>query len=189
MFGLSVKRASVAVASALAGLAMLGGAALAWTGHVDGQPTTLQPGAADGYYIWHNDQEDRFHLRTTDSAGVFAYSGVLHTDGRFHDVELVRKEVDDHVQVSRDGHTIVFRFVTAEGIDGIDFNVAGGSHIGLRLSRDGSLIDPSNIYLGADGVHPPRNPFRIFRNRHHRDRVSAVAGVRPTETPTTAGNG
>lgn len=189
MFGLSVKRISVAVASALAGVAMLGGAALAWTGPVDGQPTTVQLGAADGYYIWHNDREDKFHLRTTDSAGVFAYSGVLRTDGRFHDVEVVRKELVDHVQVGPDGHTIVFRFVTAEGIDGIDFNVAGGRYIEFRLSRNGSLIDPSSIHLGVNGVHPRRNPFWIFRNGHHRDRSSALAGVAPAETPTAAENG
>jgi len=193
MRGSLYHRVSVAAVGAMTGLALLGGTALAWTGHVDGQPTGFQAGAADGYYVWHNNGEDQFHLRTTDSSGVYTYTGVLRTDGHFRDVELVRQEPDDHVQVLNDGHVIRFAFKTAEGADGIDFDVDGGRGITLRLNQNGTPINTSSVYLGQDGVHPRHNPFLIRRNpRRHRqgDDPGAVNPASPTPTATaTAATG
>lgn len=180
------RRVSLAAAGAATGLALLGGVALAWTGHVNGQPASFKPGAADGYYVWHNQGEDRFHLRTTDSAGRHRYTGVLRTDGHFRDVELVKKESDDHLQVLDDGHVLRFELVTAEGIDGIDFNVDGGQRVRFRLNQDGHRIDPSSIYLGEDGAHPRHNPFAIWRNHPHRHpRGLAAPATSAAPSPST----
>ena len=186
MFGISLHRLTVAAIGALAGVALIGGAALAWSGQVDGKPAGFAAGGTDGYYVWHG--ADGFHLRTTDSSGVYKYTGELHTNGVFTSVDPVRLEKDDQVAVVDGGHTITYSFVTAEGIDGIDFRVDGGTHLGFLLKRDGTRIDPSNIFLGEDGVHPPGNPFRIHRTPDRDDSWTTGHGNVPsTATPTPAG--
>ncbi len=187
MFGISLHRLAVAAVGALAGVALIGGAALAWSGQVEGKPASFGPGDTDDYYVWHT--ADGFHLRTTDSSGVYKYTGELHTDGVFTDVQPIRLEKDDRVDVLDGGHTIRYSFVTAEGIDGFDFRIAGGTHLGFLLKRDGTRIDTANIFLGEDGVHPATNPFRIHRTLD-RDDSWAVgrANAQPAATPTASGS-
>ncbi|MGH2459104.1 MAG: hypothetical protein ACRDIY_09585 [Chloroflexota bacterium] len=182
MFGISLHRLTVAAVGALAGVALLGGAALAWSGQVEGRPASFEAGGTDGYYVWHG--PDGFHLRTTDSSGVYKYTGELHTNGVFTSVDPVRLEKDDQIAVVDGGHTIKYSFVTAEGIDGVDFRIDGGTHLGLWLDRDGRRIDSSNVFLGEDVVHPPSNPFRIHRTPDHAHPwVSSPGSIPPTATP------
>ena len=152
-----LNRVSFAIVGALTGLAIIVGAAFAWNGHVDGKPVAFEAGGTDGYYLWHND--DGFHLRTTDSAGVFEYSGVLRTNGTFTNLKLVKAEADDRADLLDGGKVIQFRFKTAEGIDGLDVQVVGASRIHVLLDRNGKHVDPANIFLGENGVHPDNNPF------------------------------
>ena len=195
------RRLVPALAAALAGLFLMGSAVFAqqttagpggaadpsnacanWTKAVQGRPAAFQAGAADGVYFWcgpdENDRDDRsFHLRTTDSAGHFRYSGVLRSDGTFKDVDKVRDEADDHVQVLDGGHALRFSFVTYQGIDGLNFNLAGATHLRLRLDRDGKRLDPANIFLGEDGVHPAHNPFAIHRHHERAPKRTAPAAA------------
>ncbi|HVC33224.1 MAG TPA: hypothetical protein VNL16_06915 [Chloroflexota bacterium] len=190
MFSFSLPRISVAAVSALAGVTMLGGAAFAWSGHVEGQPASFQAGGTDGYYFWHTDAANNtgFHLRTTDSARVYKYSGTLYTNGQFDNVELIRAEKDDRVAVVDAGHEIKYQLVTAEGIDGIDFTVGGGSRVVLWLDRDGHRIDPADIFLGEDGGHPAHDPFSIHRTRDTAHPWASKGGtVEATAAPTPAG--
>lgn len=143
-----------------------------WGKRIWGQPQSFQAGGTDGYYLWcarnASDKDDaHLALRTTDSAGRFHYSGVLRTNGEFYGVTKVRDEADDHVDVSPDHKTIRFSLVTYQGIDGFDFHVAGGTRVVFALDRDSARLDPSNIFLGEDSVHPAHNPLLIERLRHH----------------------
>lgn len=162
-----------------------------WGKRIWGQPQSFQAGGTDGYYIWcarsASDKDDaHLSLRTTDSAGKFHYSGVLRTNGEFVGVTKVRGEPDDHVDISPDHKTIRFSFVTYQGVDGFDFHVAGGTRVVFALDRDGARLDPSNIFLGEDSVHPAHNPFRILRPRHHRRAPKTSTTTTSTSTSTTA---
>jgi len=182
--------AAIFVAAA-ASLFLLGGAALAagandqdtggWGKRTQGQPLSFQAGGTDGYYLWHD--AGGLRLRTTDSAGKFRYSGTLRTNGAFINVVKVRDEADDHVDVQDGGKVIKFSFVTFQGIDGFNFEVSGGkgTWVHFRLDRDGSRIDPSNIFLGEDSVHPKHNPFGIVRH----DDQSPTASASSTQTTTS----
>ncbi len=61
------------------------------------------------------------------------------------------------------GHTLLLRFHTYDGIDGVNFRVNGGEHLRFNLHLDGKLIGTDDVYLGADGRHPASNPFTIER--------------------------
>jgi hypothetical protein len=177
-------RFGAAAIAAVTGLALITGAALAWTGHVQGRPSAFQAGGTDGYYVWHDD--NGLHLRTTDSSGVFHYTGVIHTDGTFVDVNPVKLEADDKIDVLDGGKTIRFDFVTAEGIDGVDFRVDGGNRVRFALRRDGSPIDASNIFLGEDSVHPKHNPFSIHRDGTEETSTPTATTATPTPTATSS---
>src|SRR6266849_1468722 len=50
-----------------------------------------------GYYVWHND--DGFHLRTHGPGAEHVFDAVLHTKGTFENVDVVKLENDDRVDV------------------------------------------------------------------------------------------
>jgi hypothetical protein len=176
-----VRRFGVAALAALTGIALIGGVALAWTGHVEGQPASFSAGGTDGYYVWHD--ANGLHLRTTDSAGTFHYTGVLRTNGTFVSVTPVKLDPADNLEVLDGGKTIKFQFVTHQGIDGVDFEVSGGSKVRFSLERDSAAIDPANIFLGTAAVHPKHSSFVIRRDKHQRS-GKPVPFASPTATPT-----
>jgi hypothetical protein len=177
----AIRRLIAIVSAAAMGLFVLSSAAFAqaapkqpaprvcdWGTRIWGVPQSFEAGSADGYYIWCGPSEtgatDReLHLRTTDHRGVFVYSGIVRTDGTFRDVEKVRDEQDDHVDVLDNGHEIKFSFVTYSGIDGFNFNIDGGTKVSYALDQSGQRISTSSVYLGKDSVHPKHNPLTIHR--------------------------
>jgi hypothetical protein len=175
------RRFGAATLAAVTALALITGAALAWTGHVQGRPASFSAGGTDGYYVWHDDAG--LHLRTTDSSGVFKYTGVLRTNGTFADVNAVRLEPDDRFEVLDGGHALRFQFITAEGVDGLDFQVDGGTRVRFDLERDGHRIDASNIFLGEDAVHPTHNPFAIHRDDQDADGRPGTVAPTAIATP------
>jgi hypothetical protein len=51
----------------------------------------------------------------------------------------------------------------------------------FALDRDGVRLDPSNIFLGEDSVHPAHNPLLIERLHHH-PRASKTTTTSSTST-------
>lgn len=110
-----------------------------------------------GYYLWRS--PSGLHLRTHGTPAGLTFTAVLHTNGRFVDVEAIREELRDRVAVLNDGHTLVVSFVTYEGIDGVDFRVRGADALFAAFFTDGHLTRPGHIFLGPDGHHPEQNPM------------------------------
>lgn len=167
-----------------------------WGKRIWSVPQSFHAGGADGYYFWCGPSEtgatDReLHLRTTDSKGVYVYSGTLRTDGVFTDVEKVRDEQDDHVDVLDNGHELTFSFVTYQGIDGLNFNVQGGSKVRLHLLQSGAPISASSVFLGANSVHPKHNPMEIRRlgERGQSGRHAPSTTTTTASTTSTASQG
>ena len=87
----------------------------------------------------------------------------LHTDGTFQDVDVVRAETRDGVQVLDGGHELAIRFHSFDATDGINFHIDGGDRLRLALRLDDHLIGTEHIFLGPNGDHPEHNPFVLHR--------------------------
>ncbi len=123
-----------------------------------GPDPALSPPAPYGYSIWHDG--NRLHLRTTDPGGPASiYTGTITTDGTIFDVDVVRDEADDWVVAGR--HQLDMHFRTGNAVDGVSFSVAGATQVTFRLYRNGHLISTEHIFLGAERLHPPGNPFTL----------------------------
>jgi hypothetical protein len=147
------------------GIALLGGAqagtAGAWRDELQGQPGNLAAGGELGFYLWHDDSGH--HLRTTGPGDRHVFRAEFHTAGRFEQVSLMQVEGDDFVAVGPLRHNMLVRFETWSGIDGVDFRIDGGPGYSVELYVDDELIDPGQIFIGANGTHPSGNPYQESR--------------------------
>lgn len=114
-----------------------------------------------GYYLWRGDGDDGIHLRTHGSGAEHDFDARLRTNGTFENVDAIRLEDGDRVDVLDGGHELVVHFHTYDFTDGVNFTVRGGERLRLDLMLDGKPISTDQIFLGQDGHHPAHNPFRI----------------------------
>lgn len=126
-------------------LVTLSGTAFAWSNRSEGRPQQ-NPSSLS---IWH-DRNDEFHVRSTNSGRQHVFTGVIQTDGRFHDIDEKNLENGDFVKVDRDRNIISFRF-TGRGIDEINFKVKKGDTLTFDLNRNGRDIPIKEIFIGNDG--------------------------------------
>jgi hypothetical protein len=112
-----------------------------------------------GYYIWRSD--DTIHVRTHGPGARHDFDAVLTTDGTFENVDPVRLEEHDRVDLRDGGHQLVMRFTTFDATDGVNFNVRDGEHLRFNLKLDDRDIGTDHIFIGANGHHPKSNPFSI----------------------------
>jgi hypothetical protein len=137
-----------------------------WPAWIQGRPLSLEPGGTTGFYFWHGvgGADDGLNLYTTTPYDrETTFTAVLTTNGRFRDLHRERFEPADASAISPDGHRLVLRFQTHDGIDGVNFHLEGGTYVTLRLYKEGHEIDPSSIFVGAFSVHPDTNPFTVYR--------------------------
>ncbi|MBV9602738.1 MAG: hypothetical protein JOZ87_38585 [Chloroflexi bacterium] len=148
--------ALVAVVALLVALAPVASAAPASS--AEGAPNDT-PSSPTGWYIFHSD--DGFHLRTHGPGSEHDFDGVLHTEGTFENVSVVRLEDGDRADVTNGGHDLVIHFHTFDGIDGVNFTIRDANRVRLDLKLDDQPAPTSMIYLGPLGVHPNNNPFHL----------------------------
>jgi len=135
--------------------------AFAWQGPVDGGAPDLNHDSPTGYYLWHDD--NGLHLRTHGPNARHDFDARLRTDGTFQDVDVVRAESRDGVQVVDGGHELVIHFQTFDATDGVNFHIDGGERLRLALRLDDHLIGTDHVFLGPNGDHPDDNPFVLHR--------------------------
>jgi hypothetical protein len=134
-----------------------------WPLAIQGKPTTLDAGSTRGWYFWHD--ADGLHIRTTTSSDRdHVFTAVLTTSGRFVDIDKVRLEGADDVKLGPDGHRLVVKFHTHDGIDGVDFRIVGGDRLTLNFDEGHGPIGVDHIFIGHDSVHPLSDPFTIRRD-------------------------
>jgi hypothetical protein len=118
------------------------------------------PPANDPVRVWQDDTG--WHVRVTHrSLHDRTFAGAVHTSGELVDVQGVKLERNDHLQVSSDGHTITFRFNNYGAIDGFDFNTANAPALKFGFLSDGRVVPARRIGIGGDGQHPSHDPFVI----------------------------
>ncbi len=133
-----------------------------WPGWTTHRPENVDPKTADGVYMWHDLKG--WHVRATHrSLTRKSFSGKIVTAGRFFDVSTVRLEGHDRRFVSKDRHTIVFRFENHGAIDGLNFRTSCAPSIEFTFAGDGQPLPADGVKIGRGGVQPDTNPFTITR--------------------------
>jgi hypothetical protein len=133
-----------------------------WPGWTSHRPENVDPATLDGVYMWHNGTG--WHVRATHrSLARKSFSGRIVTTGRFFHVSAVRLEGRDWLRVSKDRHTITFRFANYGAIDGLNFRTYCAPFIEFTFVGNGDVMPADAIKIGAGGVQPDSNPFRITR--------------------------
>jgi len=141
-----------------------------WQSRVEGQPSWFYPGSYAGVYFWHNEPAG-LSLQTTDPTGQpHEYQGTLTTDGTINNLTPVQLESNDTYNLGPAGHVLQFDFHTADEIDGLDFDIGGGTGLKLGVQWDDSScggglcsMPTSNFYLGAGDVSAENNPLWVCR--------------------------
>jgi hypothetical protein len=152
----SVLAALVATGALLVALAPAASAASLKA--AEGAPTITED-SPTGYYIFHSD--DGFHLRTHGPKAQHDFDAVLKTDGTFENVDVVKLEAGDRVDLVDGGHKMLIHFHTFDLTDGVNFSIRGGTRLHLNLKLDDTTAPTNDIFLGAQGKHPRKNPFSV----------------------------
>jgi len=138
-------------------VALVPAASAAAPSKVDGAPT-ITASSPTGYYIW---RDDGFHLRTHGPGAQHDFDAVLRTRGVFENVDVVKLEDGDSVDVVKGGHELRIHFRTFDATDGVNFTVRDGEKLRLNLRLDDKPAATNEIFLGPKGRHPKHNPFTI----------------------------
>jgi len=142
------------------------------------RPKRLNPvGRPDGsiidqparWYLWFDEREDRWCLRSTTSGKLVQFSGTITvSDGKVDSVVGVgfanlkgRKEKNNSWSLSADRRTVTVNWKTASSSDGINFKVSG-ERATLKFDLKIAGADkPESIFVGAAKGHPGANPFEL----------------------------
>jgi hypothetical protein len=127
---------------------------------IQGSPT-INDDSPTGYYLFRSNGDDGIHLRTHGPGAEHDFDATLRTNGTFQNVDPVRLEAGDKVDVLDGGHRLVIHFHTFDFTDGVNFTIKGGEHLRLDLKLDGQPISTDSIFLGQNGRHPKHNPFHV----------------------------
>ncbi|MDR3560314.1 MAG: hypothetical protein P4N59_02570 [Negativicutes bacterium] len=120
----------------------------------------LNPSHIIGAFVWHD--SSGFHLRATTTGDKHTFTGTVHTNGHFRDIDD-RFFRDKDYYHQRDGDTIDFQFTTEGRTVGIDFDVTDGDYMGFEIYLDGNKISPQQIFVGRNGWHPSDYKFNLNR--------------------------
>ncbi len=132
-----------------------------WPLGVQGRPYRLDAGDRGGAYTWHD--SNGWHIRVTH-AGTRErdVSGIIHTTGELYG-QRVLDERGDKVWVSRDHHTLAFKFHNYGRLDGVDFHTRCAPRLAFGFATDGHRLATDRVYLGLTKRHPGTDPFTIPR--------------------------
>ncbi len=132
-----------------------------WPDEVQGRPATLEPGAARGLYLWHDDHG--WHAFVTHPGDhPVLFKATVQSSGRIYGVERVSERGDD-VTVNPSRTAVRLRAVNFGHLDGMAFRTACAQRITVSGTINGRPIQAGEVFLGADGSHPTSVPFVIER--------------------------
>jgi hypothetical protein len=89
------------------------------------------------------------------------FTGTIRTGGNFVNVSRMNLEDIDSVRLNEASNEIGFTLRTESDLDGISFQLNNTKDATFMLFLDGQAINPLNIYLGSQNLHPSVNPFSM----------------------------
>jgi hypothetical protein len=136
-----------------------------WPDAANGQPARLKPGAAQGYYLWHD--ATGWHLEVTHPThDHVVFSGWITTNGTI-EYQRVDDEHNDLVKVGPNDHRIGFDFNNYGAIDGVHFATHCADWLEIHLFVNGHSAGVQQVYVGHGSTHPLSMPFTIDRRGVH----------------------
>lgn len=132
----------------------------AWS-EAAGRPD-IEAGRSIGFFIWH--EGNTVFLKTTNEADkVQPFAGRITVDGgTIAHPRRLNDERDDRLR--RTGpNTLDFRFETAEGVDGLKFDLRGGQRVVFHLDFLGHPTQ--NIFFGGREIEAHEDPLVFDLNR------------------------
>jgi hypothetical protein len=145
---------------------------VSWQARIEGRPS-IDPGVDSGVFFWHSDPAG-LSLRTTDPPGnPHEYKGTITTDGAIRNLDEFRLEPDDYILLGLAARVVEFDLHTSGGVDGLDFDIEGGTGLKLSVQWDDSScpgdlcsMPPSNLYLGGNSAPAGNNPLWVCRQEN-----------------------
>jgi hypothetical protein len=126
------------------------------------RPSGLAPGAAQGAYLWHD--ENGWHLRVTHPSNeLVTFTGVIDSSNHISEVAKAL-EGKDEVKLQKRRGRVVFDLSNYGGIDGIDFRVGCSNAFTVALKVNGQPIPNTQVFIGASKANPTSVPFRVERS-------------------------
>jgi hypothetical protein len=133
----------------------------AWPSQVNGRPSQLRPGAALGYYLWHDN--NGWHLEVTHAShDHIVFSGWVGTDGTLT-VQRVDDERNDVTRIGPGRHRVSFAFNNYGYLDGIHFETHGAQELSFHFYVNGAPVGPARVFIGRADLHPEHVPFQVNR--------------------------
>lgn len=131
-----------------------------WENAADGIPLPAPSSRSDaGLYMWHG--PTGWHL-TVSGARDAIVTGSIMTDGVLDGV-VPHSLPPATVGIAPTANGLRFRITLADGTAGFDFRIGCGSHLVATAFTGGRRLEPSEVWIGADGCHPDSIPFQISR--------------------------
>lgn len=135
---------------------MISSITLAFALDPKGRPKGMGPTAASGFYIWQDDKG--WHLRTIAGSQKHKFEGEITCEGgSLNEVKQYRDEAVKWFTV--EGNKVKIALDSDKNIDGLDFQVSGGS-LTFDLRVD-DRAEVSAIKVGANSESPSGVPFTI----------------------------
>jgi hypothetical protein len=156
-----------------------------WPATVQGRPASFLVGG-NRAYLWH-DADGGWALRVTHAGPRLrvVFSGSLYSaTGQFIDVAPTAGGGNDIVYETADKHTVYFRFVDYGLVDGLNFATECAKAFTVSTHLGSRLLPAGDVYLGAGGVNPAGNPFRVERVRGQGADAGLTRAVRLTTSTT-----
>jgi len=142
----------------------------------EGQPDVLNPDHIRGVFVWRD--SDGFHLRATTTGDEHVFTGTMHTNGYFDNVNDRFFKGNDYYHL-KDRDTIEFQLTTEGRTVGLDFSIGNGDYTAFELYMDGHKISPMDVYVGKDGWHPGDYKFTLDRPTSYSTYPTYYEGDRP----------
>ena len=98
-------------------------------------------------------------LRTHGPHARHDFDARLRTGGTFENVDAVRLEERDHVDLLNGGQELAIHFETFDFTDGVNFTLRDAHRVHFALRLDHGLIGTDRIFVGPNHLHPDGNPF------------------------------
>jgi hypothetical protein len=131
-----------------------------WPGVVQGRPSTLQDGAAEGVYVWHDD--DGWHLQVTHPGhDKVVFTGRIQSATRM--AATPRHDEKADVVLERGEKSVSFRFTNYGYIDGLDFRTACSPRLTFSFKVNGKKLPALKVFTGSANNHPKSDPFTLRR--------------------------
>ncbi|MCU1595403.1 MAG: hypothetical protein JWO12_2795 [Frankiales bacterium] len=129
---------------------------------VQGNPN-VQAGQTGALYLFHDG--NGWNLRVTHPAGSrMVVAGTITATKEISHLTRLHLEKGDAVAISKDGHTLTFRFTNVGHLDGVRFTAECSHALKANVKVDGKGASTTQVFLGARRVHPTSVPFAIERH-------------------------